>query len=317
MDKNMIKSRLLIIFIIVFSISVLGCNESTPPQKPATMQPSGNQKTEQQATDNNPYSNTVLKLGRIPFTNSSEMLKKHELFLDYLTKKLGVRRVTLQTAPDYSSNLKQIVDGKIDIAWMSTMTSVDARKMKEVELLVKPVRYGSTSYRGIIITRQDSGIKNLKDLKGKRFAWVEKESASAYIFPRALLLNAGINPDKDFSEVAFLGKHDTVVYNVLIGKYDACACYDDARTTLKDQSKINELTIIGRTEDICNEPIVVRSSLPEDLKNKLKEALLSLDYKSPEGKRILENLTDVQGFKTVDPRDYDAVEKVSNLTGIK
>lgn len=311
------KSSIFFISAIIVCSCLLGCGETNPPQKPATMQPSGNIKTEQTAKTANPYSSTILKLGRIPFTNPSDMVRKHEAFLDYLTKKLGVKRVTLQTAPDYTSNLKQIVEGKIDIAWMSTMTSVDARKMKEVELLVKPVRYGSTSYRGIIIARQDSGIRSLKDLKGKKFAWVEKESASAYIFPRALLMNAGIDPDKDFSEVAFLGKHDTVVYNVLMGKYDACACYDDARTTLKDQSKINELTIIGRTEDICNEPIVVRSSLPADLKAKLKETLLSLDYKNPEGKQILENLTDVQGFKPVDPRDYDAVEKVSQLIGTK
>jgi phosphonate transport system substrate-binding protein len=271
--------------------------------------------TEKQAaeTGSSPYSDIILKLGRIPFTNPSEMVRKHELFLEYLTKTLGVKRVTLQTAPDYQSILNQLVADKIDIAWLATMTSVDARKKPDVELLVKPIRFGTTSYRGLIIARQDSGIRSLRDLKGKRFAWVEKESASAYIFPKAMLLEANIDPDKDFSEVAYLGKHDAVVYSVLLGKYDACACYDDARNTLKDPSKINELTIIGKTQDICNEPIVVRKTLPPDLIEKIKQALLDLNNKTPEGAKVLEHLTDVQGFAPVDARDYDYVEKVSKM----
>jgi phosphonate transport system substrate-binding protein len=311
MNKNI---SLVVVATLTSMLFLLGCGgDSKKASKDATgtLRPA----TEHQATDDSssPYGGIILKLGRIPFTNPSEMVRKHELFLEYLTKTLGVKRVTLQTAPDYLSILNQLVADKIDIAWLATMTSVDARKKPDVELLVKPIRFGTTSYRGLIIARQDSGIRSLRDLKGKRFAWVEKESASAYIFPKALLLEANIDPDKDFSEVAYLGKHDAAVYSVLLNKYDACACYDDARNTLKDPSKINELTIIGKTQDICNEPIVVRKTLPPDLIEKIKQALLDLNNKTPEGAKVLEHLTDVQGFAPVDPRDYDYVEKVSKM----
>lgn len=310
---TLIIRKSFILLTLTATMFALGCGGGTTEKKSdpkASLRPAEN-KTEDAASSVSSYSGTVLKLGRIPFTNPSEMVRKHEAFLEYLTKKLGVKRVTLQTAPDYSSILNQLVADKIDIAWLATMTSVDARKKPDVELLVKPIRFGSTSYRGIIIARQDSGIRSLKDLKGKKFAWVEKESASAYIFPKAMLLEANIDPDKDFSEVAYLGKHDAAVYSVLLGKYDACACYDDARNTLKDPSKVNELTIIGRTQDICNEPIVVRKTLPADLIEKIKQALLDLNIKTAEGRKVLEHLTDVQGFAPVDPRDYDYVEKVS------
>ncbi|EKD83897.1 MAG: hypothetical protein ACD_39C00383G0001, partial [uncultured bacterium] len=162
------------------------------------------------------------------------MVHKHNKFLEYLTKKLGVKQTRLQTASDYAGIMNLLIKGEIDIAWLATMTSVEARNNPEIQLLVKPIRFGTTSYRGIIIARQDSGIRSLKDLKGKKFAWVEKESASGYTFPKALLLEAGINTEKDFSETAFLNKHDAVVLNVLLGKYDAGACYDDARNTLRD-----------------------------------------------------------------------------------
>ena len=311
--------KLTLALLVIAMISTLllpGCGGSGD-EKPKTTQTDTVKPAQQtepaEAAGSSPYSNTVLKLGRIPFTNSTAMVHKHNKFLEYLTKKLGVKQTRLQTASDYAGIMSLLVKGEIDIAWLATMTSVEARNNPEIQLLVKPIRFGTTSYRGIIIARQDSGIRNLKDLKGKKFAWVEKESASGYTFPKALLLEAGINTEKDFSEAAFLSKHDAVVLNVLLGKYDAGACYDDARNTLRDKSKMDELTILATTQDITNEPIVVRKSLPPDLIEKIKQALLDLNIKNPEGKEILDDLTDVQGFLPVKDTDYDYIEKVQNL----
>lgn len=307
---------ILTLLAMISALLLPGCGESgekpkdakTPPDAVKPAQQTGSAET----TSSSPYSNTVLKLGRIPFTNSTAMVYKHTKFLEYLTKKLGVKEIRLQTASDYTSIMNLLIKGDIDIAWLATMTSVEARRNPEIEILVKPIRFGTTSYRGIIIARQDSGIRSLKDLKGKKFAWVEPESASGYTFPKALLLEAGIS-ENDFSDKAFLNKHDAVVLNVLLGKYDAGACYDDARNTLRDKTKMDELTILATTQDISNEPIVVRKSLPPDLIEKIKQALLDLSIKTPEGKEILDDLTDVQGFLPVKDTDYDYIEKVQTL----
>ena len=309
-----------LLFAFTLILLLAGCGDSGK-EKPTTDKPAQGGEVHPAQTvepgdssSSSPYSNTVLKLGRIPFTNSTAMVHKHNKFLEYLTKKLGVKQVRLQTASNYTEIMNLLIEGKIDIAWLASMTSVEARKNPEIELLVKPIRFGTTSYRGIIIARQDSGIRSLKDLKGKKFAWVEPESASGYIFPKALLVEAGIDASKDFAEeTTFLNKHDAVVLNVLLGKYDAGACYDDARNTLRDKAKMDELTILATTEDISNEPIVVRKSLPPDLIEKIKQALLDLTIKNPEGKEILDDLTDVQGFLPAKDTDYDYIEKVQKL----
>ncbi len=302
----------LISVVVVLSLFSQGCGGSEEKNQTNTEKPAA-KPLSQNTAGVSPYSNTVLKLGRIPFTNSSAMVHKHNKFLEYLTKKLGVKQTRLQTASDYNGIMNLLSKGEIDIAWLASMSSVEAKNNPDIELLVKPIRFGTTSYRGIIITRQDSGIRSLDELKQKSFAWVEKESASGYIFPKALLLESGINPDKDFSENVFLNKHDAVVLNVLLGKYDAGACYDDARNTLRDKSKMNELTILATTQDISNEPLVVRKSLPQDLREKIKQALLELNNKNPEGKEILDDLTDVQGFLPIKDNDYDYIEKVQTL----
>jgi phosphate/phosphite/phosphonate ABC transporter binding protein len=306
--------RLLMILVIGSVIFAFGCGGEETEKKDEKNDSKTTQKaTKKDSGTQSPYANQVLKLGRIPFTNSSGMVRQHNRLLEYLTEKLGVKQVRLQTASDYNSILNLLIKGNIDIAWMASNTSVEARNNPEIELLVKPIRFNTDSYRGIIIARQDSGINSLDELKGKKFAWVEKESASGYIFPKALLLEAGLDPERDFSEATFLGKHDAVVLNVLLGKFDAGACYDDARTTLRDKSKIDELRILATTQDIANEPIICRKSLPADLIEKIKKAFLDLNKKTPESKYVLENLTDVEGFVPADYNDYDYIEQVQNL----
>ncbi len=308
------KKLFSILFLTLLAISFIGCcgQGKDKPTKKGSIQPSANKNEQSSGNtgESSPYKDVILKLGRIPYTNSSQMVLQHEAFLKYLAEKIGVKAVRLQTAPDYSSILKKLVAQEIDIAWMASLSAVEARNDPEVELLCKPVRYGTTSYRGIILTRQDSGIRKLKDLKNKKFAWVDKESASAYLFPKAMMLEANIDPDRDFAEVDTLGKHDAVVYNVLLGKYDAGACYDDARNTLRDKSKKDELIILATTQDISNEPLVCRKSLPQDLRDRIKAALLELNNKTPQGREILKDLAEVQGFVKVDARDYDSIEKV-------
>ncbi|MBF0409843.1 MAG: phosphate/phosphite/phosphonate ABC transporter substrate-binding protein [Candidatus Riflebacteria bacterium] len=303
-------------YILFFCISVIftfftGCGKTPDPK---TDKPDQNASTqEKNPAASGKFKDVVLKLGRIPFTNSSEMVRQHEGFMKYLKETLGVKETRLVTASNYDGIVKKLERGEIDIGWLGSLAYVENKEKIKMKPLVKPVRFGSTSYRGIIIVRGDSGIRNLSDLKGKKFAWVEKESASGYTFPKALLIEAGINPDKDFSEAAFLTKHDAVVLNVLLGKFDAGACYDDARKTLKDQEKTRELTILGTTQDISNEPIVCRSDLPEDLVAQIKDAFIKLSLKNPVHKAILQNLTDVQGFLPADDSDYDYVKKMYSL----
>lgn len=267
----------------------------------------------QKKSSETPYADTILRLGRIPFTNATEMVHKHNRFLEHMTEVLGVRDTRLRTASDYSGIMDLIDRGDIDIAWLGTMSSAEARHNPNIKLIAKPVRFGSTSYRGLIITRQDSGINRLTDLRGKSVAWVEPESASGYLFPKALLIDAGVDPEKDLERTEFLGTHDAVVLNVALGRFDAGACYDDARENLRDESQAKQLRILASTPDISNEAIVVRSNLPSDLIEKIKRALLELDINTPLGKEVLAELTNVQGFVPANEQDYDYIEHVQNL----
>ncbi|RCK75320.1 MAG: Phosphonate ABC transporter phosphate-binding periplasmic component [Candidatus Ozemobacter sibiricus] len=315
--RKLLSGRAIALFgigvFLVATFLIIGCGGSGSPPPASSPGAGSNPSSAPAAGRGSAYADTVLKIGRIPFTNATEMVRKHEELMKYLRQELGVKETRLVLASDYNGIMTKLSRGEIDIAWLGTLTYAENMGKVPMRLLVKPVRFGTTSYRGIIITRGDSGIRTLADLKGKKFAWVEKDSASGYIFPKALLIEAGVNPDKDFAEASFLQKHDSVVLNVLLGKYDAGACYDDARKTLREKEKMDELTILATTQDISNEPIVCRQDLPEDLAEKIRQAFLKLKIDDPQYKKVLEDCTDVQGFMPAADADYEYTRKVYEL----
>ncbi|MBI5243163.1 MAG: phosphate/phosphite/phosphonate ABC transporter substrate-binding protein [Elusimicrobia bacterium] len=248
-----------------------------------------------------------LRFGRIPFINARDMISSHENLMRYLTKKLGLE-VRLVLTPDYDALTRYMKEGKIDVGWFGTLNYPKAREETGCTAILKTRRFGAASYRGMIITRADSGIKTLKGLKGHSFAFTEPSSASGYFYPRMTLLSAGIDPDKDLKAQCIKG-HDKVVYNVFLGKYDAGAVYDDAREKLSSPRQRKSVVVLARTKEIVSEPIAVRKGLDGRLVRKLKAALLALDVKRPQDKDIIGPTGNVQRFVEAADADYDSVRE--------
>lgn len=306
----------------VMCIASAGCWAPAPPSQMVDFYDAGAPKDEARklqsasmqakAASKGRFRSTTLRVGRVAFTNASELINKSRDFCEYLESELGVASVKFVVANDYHGMLNNFANYEVDIAWISSASYVEGRKKNiGMEPLVRPVRFGSTSYRGIVIARADSGIRNLSDLRGKRFGWVDRESASGYISPRAMMMDAGIDPEKDLKEAIFLNKHDSVVINVLLKKIDAGACYFDARELLRDREKIDRISIVAITPELPNEPIVCRSDIPDELKRSIANAFLKLDSNLKEHREVLKvDSIDIQKFVPAADSDFDGIRKM-------
>ncbi|MFH2202938.1 MAG: phosphate/phosphite/phosphonate ABC transporter substrate-binding protein [Elusimicrobiota bacterium] len=267
----------------------------------------------------------VLRIGRIPFRSTREMVKAHEPITTYLENVLSCDQVQIVSATDYRRMAKLIENDQIDIAWMGTKNYLRLHQETGVSAFLRPVRRGKPYYGGLIIARADSGITRLSDLKGKVFAFVDKGSASGYLYPLALLLKSGIDPDQSFKEVKFLGGHDSVVYNVFLKKVDAGAVYDDARLVMKDPNQIKQLRVVAQLPRIPNEPIAISKRLSAARREEIVRAFLALSLKDARTGEVLERFNagfndNVHGFVRASDADYDVVrelEKTVSAYGVK
>jgi len=301
-NVNKIYINFILIFILFFSFLILtNCSKKSEKSVEQAV-------SEEEITKKEPQKKLIF--GRVPADNVENVLKQMTPLRKYLEEKLKAD-VQIKFASDYekvSDNLKD----KYHIAILGPVAYVHASAKFQCKPLVKPIRRGKSTYEGMIIVHKDSKIKKVEELKGKKIAFVDPESTSGYIFPLYVLEKAGLKKDVDFT-VSFLKGHDNVVLNVLKKKYDAGACYFDARTsTLKNNpEQINDLVIISTTPPISNDPIVAGPLLLKDEQflQEVKNAFLELNN-YPDKNRIFESLTgEISGYDEAKDEDYNVIRE--------
>jgi phosphate/phosphite/phosphonate ABC transporter binding protein len=258
-----------------------------------------------------------LKFGFTPVLSEAEMREEFQPLMVYMTKSTGIE-VTLYIAKSYGDLRDQMEAGKVDIGSFSPFAYVDAVTGGKIKIIAQSILDYSAFYKGLIITRKDSGITGLADLKGKRFAFVDPKSASGYVYPRAMLIEKGFDPDKFFKETVFSGGHDKVILAVLDGKVEAGAIYDGALAIAKGKGlKTEDLTTIASTDPIPHDAIVVRSNLNDVTTLKIQKALIDLE-KTEDGKKVIaKSKKKLTGHILTDDKTFDVVRRTAKIAGMK
>jgi len=245
----------------------------------------------------------VLKFGKTPTISLRKAYEVYSIFLDLVSEDLPCCKLELVLAPSYEACVNMLASGEIDLAWLGTATYVEHRGRVPMTPLVRPVWEGNTSYRGVIFTTEDTGISTVEDLRGKRLAVVDRESASGYIYPALVLRAHGLKVPQDFAAIDYLGSHDAVVVAVLLGEYDAGAVYERAFASVADRGKRVKLRVLASTDPIPGEPIVAGARVEAALVEQLRAAFLAVRRDRVEHPL----LEDFFAFEVASDRDYDNV----------
>jgi len=215
-----------------------------------------------------------------PSSDPNALLTNATPITDYVAQASGLRVKPFITT-DYNATIEAMTSKKVDVAWLAPTAYVFAHDQNGAEVVYKALRKNAKTgaledtYLGTILVRADSGIQDVKDLKGKKFAFVDPVSTSGYIYPAALLLKNGIDPKKDLN-ATFAGGHDAAALAVYQGSADAAATFEDAPAQLlasKFPDIDQKLKVIAKTDPIPNDTIAFRKDLDPGVAAKLKAAL--------------------------------------------
>ncbi|NFO12430.1 phosphate/phosphite/phosphonate ABC transporter substrate-binding protein [Clostridium botulinum] len=242
-------------------------------------------------------------VGINPFTSPADIKKMYLPILERLLKGINLtpRMIIVK---DYDALSDQIKKGTIDMGWFSPFAYVIAKNKANVTPLVTPRVNGKTYYNGYIIANKNSGIKTLSDLKNKSFAYVDKNSASGYLYARHILKANKMNPDRLFSDVSFAGSHDNVINGVLNGSFDAGATYNEALDKAKENGvNLNDLIIVSMTDNIQKDAIAVSPDMDLERAEAIKNAFVQFD-------NFQGITTPVNGFVEANDTDYNLIRSV-------
>ena len=234
-----------------------------------------------------------LRIGLLGGENTSSRLARYDAFQHLLQDRLGVPIKTFPAA-DYAGVMQAMAAGQLDLAEFSPSAFAGAWiDCKCIDPIVVPQeKDGTIFYISVMITRKDSGITSLEQMRGHSLAWADPNSASGYLIPSASLKAAGIGTADGayFSRTGFAGGHEQGIIAVLNKQYDAAVTWTSgqgdiaqgfSRGALRgmvDRHMLNmsDVDIIWKSGKIPNGPWGLRSALPAGLKTAFTDFMLDL-----------------------------------------
>ena len=257
----------------------------------------------------------VLRVTAIPDESPTELARKAAPLVKYLESKLGMK-VEFTPVTDYAAAVETMVNKKIDLAWFGGFTFVQAHVRSGAKMTPLVQREEDEKFRSVFITGEP-GINALADLKGKDVSFGSQSSTSGHLMPRSYLLQAGLNPDKDFRRVAYSGAHDATITAVASGKVQAGALnisvWDKFVAEKKvDASKVRAFYV---TPPYYDYNWTVHADMPAALREKITQAFLALNRDTAEGKEILD-LQRATRFVPTQVENYKGIEAAARSAGL-
>jgi phosphonate transport system substrate-binding protein len=258
----------------------------------------------------------TLRVSAIPDEAPTELQRKFKPLGEYLQKETGLE-VEFTPVSDYAAVVEGLAAKKIDLAWLGGFTYVQAKLRTGGEAVPIVQRAEDEVFTSKFIVPSDSPVKSLAELKGKTFAFGAPSSTSGHLMPRFFLLKEGIDPDKDFTKVAFSGAHDATVAFVASGRADAGVLNASVMAKLieKGDDNAKRVKVIATTPPYYDYNWTVRPGLDPALRQKIADAFLKLDPANPEHKALME-LQRASKFVPTTAANYDGIERAARSAGL-
>lgn len=257
----------------------------------------------------------VFKVTAIPDESPTELARKAAPMVKYLEHKLGMK-VEFTPVSDYAAAVEALVNKQVDLAWYGGFTFVQANVRSGGKVVPLVQREEDEKFRSVFIT-SDPSIKTLADLKGKTLSFGSQSSTSGHLMPRSHLLQANIDPDKDFKRVAYSGAHDATIAAVAAGKVDAGALNISVWEKFVADHKVDtdKVKVFYTTPPYFDYNWTVHADMPVAQREKLTKAFLDLNKNTPEGKEILE-LQRATKFIPTKADNYKGIENAARSAGL-
>ena len=242
-----------------------------------------------------------LQFGSVAMDIPAVMHKRLTPLTEYLAGRLG-RDVSLKLSPNMGAAIQSVASGNVDMAYLTPVAYLNAKKSGDVQLVAKTVTNGKGSFQLMIVVKDDSPIKTVEELKGKSFAFGDKKA----LLQRAAVVGAGVKLE-EFSDYKFIGHYDNISRAVLVGDFDAGILKDT--TAFKWQNK--GLRILYSSPQLPPYNIAASKNLDAATLEQLKAAFLDLNPENPEHLAIIKSLDKkYDGFAATSDAEYDVIRKL-------
>ena len=240
-------------------------------------------------------------LGSVAMDAPMEMVRRLTPLTHYLSEKTGLD-VSFRASHDMNMAVSDLGNDYTQIAYLTPVAYLDAHRKYNAKAVVAPLVDGKSTFRLVVVVREDSAIRSMRDLKGKSFAFGDKSA----ILQRAVVVGGGIKLE-ELEHYDFINYYDNIAKAVLNRDFDAGILKESAANEYRTKG----LRIIHVSPPLPSYLFAVNARLPKETVARLRDALLALKADTPEHRAILEELDrSYDGFAEISDGNYDIVRKL-------
>ncbi len=262
------------------------------------------------------HAQQIFRVTTIPEEAATEQTRKFAPIANYLEKKLGMK-VEFTPVTDYPAAVEALVNKRVDLVWFGGFTHVQANLRSGGKIIPIAQREEDTRFQSVFIAKTNSGIKTLADMKGKEISFGSQSSTSGHLMPRNFLLEAKIDPEKDFKRIAYSGAHDATIASVVSGRVAAAALDITVWKKFVTENKVDTkaVDVFYTTPPYFNYNWSVHADMPAAQRERVMNALLDLDPATAEGKEIL-SLNRATRYVPTKAENYKGLEAAAKSAGL-
>jgi len=253
----------------------------------------------------------------LPQYSHTESFQRHQRLVEYLVEETGLP--VRQVFPDtFAHHISMFAQGKIDISFSNPFVYVHLANRFGARAMARIIEEdGQAEFRGQIIARRDNeAIQSVEDCRGKSWVAVDPSSAGGYLFPLGHFVDHGLNL-RDFKEVVFAGgRQENVILGVYAGLHDLGSIREGSLKVVENKIDINQIKVVATSRSYPGWVYAYSPRLPQEAAEKIKNALLKLDYGHDPRHRAILDAARFIGFVPSDDRDFDPVRELSKKVGL-
>ena len=204
-------------------------------------------------------------------------------------------------------------DGKIDVAWLSSNVAIDAVIDAQAQAFALYYNVnGTNGYKGVMLTRSDSGIDSLEQAltKGKyTYASGAKTSTSGYVLAQALIFSkADTTAEQTFKSVGYGGHFPNLD---LLWSKQVDVAVNNSTDLAVFQARVPEaktgIRILWESPLVPNDVLMYRANTPATHKAILLSLFTNYAKTDPAEKDLFRKASGISHFVATDNKLLDPV----------
>ncbi len=252
-----------------------------------------------------PVIQTTYIFGIHPLHNPQRLFEIFNPYMVYLSDNIDGANFTLEASRNYAAFDEKLYAGKLDFALPNPFQTLNAIS-KGYYVFAK--MGDDENFKGIILTRKDSDIELVTDLKGKAVSYPAPTALAATMMPQYFLQTHGVDVMTDLDN-RYVGSQESSIMNVYLKQTSAAATWPLPWFAFsKERPELaQELQVKWSTPSMINNGLVARQNIPEEIVQQVATLTAEL-HLHPQGQHMLAAM-ELSRFEIATNQDYQVVNE--------